>query len=261
MKAKWSVLVVEDEPVTREHICALVREDSDLELAGSCSTAEEALRLLDEKPVDLLLLDVQLPGPDGFELLRALRARGRELPLVIFITAYDQYALRAFEVHALDYLLKPFSQKRFREAIGRAKSRLESARLHETLERLQALLNAQGQGQGRAPQRLLIKSGGRIAFLPFDEIDYIEAEGKYALVHAKGRTHRLRESLSALEKKLDARFVRVHRSAIVNVERLKEIHPWFHGDLVLVLQDGTELKASRRYKSLLEERLGGKLSL
>jgi len=257
MKAKWSVLVVEDEPVTREHICGLVREDSDFELAGSCATVEEALALWDEKPVDLLLLDVQLPGPDGFELLRALRARGRELPLVIFITAYDQYALEAFEVHALDYLLKPFSRKRFREALRRAKAQLQSARLHETLERLQTLLNA----QGRIRPRLLIKSGERIAFLPFDEIDYIEAEGKYALVHAKGQTHRLRESLSALEQKLDARFVRVHKSAIVNVEHIQEIHPWFHGDLVLVLQDGTELKASRRYKAQLKARLGDRLSL
>ena len=254
---KWTVLVVEDEPVTREHICALVKQDPDFKLAGGCATVEEALSLLDERPVDLLLLDVQLPGEDGFGLLRALRAEGRALPLVIFITAYDQYAIQAFEVHALDYLLKPFSQRRFREALGRAKAQLQSARLHETLERLRALLDAPGHGA----KRLLIKAGGRITFLPFDEIDWIEAEGKYALIHSRGQTHRLRESLHSLEQRLDARFVRVHRSAIVNVERIKEIHPWFHGDLVLVLRDGTELKASRRYKPQLEARLGDRLSL
>jgi two-component system LytT family response regulator len=213
--------------------------------------------------VDLLLLDVQLPGSggNGFALLRALREQGLPLPWVIFITAYDQYALQAFEVHASDYLLKPFSQRRFREALERAKAQLQSARLDETLKRLQALLNAQGPTQAQPARRLLVKSSGRITFLPVDEIDYIEAEGKYAVVHAKGQTHRLRESLRSLEQRLDARFVRVHKSTIVNVERIQELHPWFHGDGVIVLEDGTELRLSRRYKPLLEERLGGRLSL
>jgi two-component system LytT family response regulator len=260
---RLKTLVVEDEPVTREHICALVNEDPELELLRGCETVAEALEAIAAQRPDLLLLDVQLPGEDGFSLLEALA----EPPAVIFITAYDKYALKAFEVHALDYLLKPFDRERFQKAVQRAKVQVRSAQAEDVLQRMRALLVQIREGTGPdassspAPlERLMIKSSGRIFFLTVDEIDWIEAEGNYPRLHVGQEAYRLRETLSALEQKLDSRrFVRIHRGSIVNLDRVQEIQLWFHGDYVILLKNGTKLTLSRRYKAKVEAQLGGRL--
>lgn len=255
---RLSVLVVEDEPLTQEYICALVAEDPELKLLGGCGTVAEGLAAINAEQPDLLLLDVQLPEGDGFVLLGALE----ELPAVIFITAYDRYALRAFRVHAVDYLLKPFERERFREAIGRAKAQLRSSGVEAMamVGRLRALLTEMQAAVPNRPERLMIKAGGRVTFLPVVEIDWIEAKGNYVQLHAGREAYRLRESLSALEEKLDQQcFVRIHRSFIVNLEQVREFQPWFHGEYIVILKDGTKLKLTRRYKVQVEAQLGGRL--
>jgi two-component system, LytTR family, response regulator len=193
---------------------------------------------------------------DGFEVLRALPVD--RMPGVIFVTAYDQHALRAFEVHAIDYLLKPFDDTRFAEAVERAKRNLRSAEVGDLSRRLVGLLE---QGGARAPgaalTRLIVKHEGRVAFVRVEDLDWIEAADYYVKLHTQGQVHLLRESLNALETRLDpARFFRVHRSAIVNLDRIRELQPYFKGEHILLLQDGTRLKLSRARREHLETRLG-----
>jgi two-component system LytT family response regulator len=185
--------------------------------------------------------------------------------VVVFVTAYDEYALRAFEVHAVAYLLKPFDRERFHQAMGRAKTQIRSAHAQELLARMQGLLNdldkgSKGSSSARGLERMVIKSGGRTFFLSTSEIDWIETEGNYVRLHVGSESYRLRETLATLEEKLNSqRFARIHRRYLVNLDRMQELQPWFHGDFVVILKDGTELRLSRRYKSRLEEKLGGRL--
>jgi two-component system LytT family response regulator len=198
-----------------------------------------------------------MPVLDGFGVLQALD--GSSLPVVIFVTAHDRYALKAFEVHALDYLLKPFDKARFADALERAKTQVRQGSATALNERFQELLHSV-PGHRPAPERLMVKSGGRIYFVRIEDIDWIEAAGNYVRLHTATEDHLLRESLTALESKLDPRrFVRIHRSTIVNLERIRELQPAFHGDYVVILQDGTELALSRSCRDKLEESLGDAL--
>lgn len=256
-KAPIRTLIVDDEPLARRRLQSLLGKDSEVLVVGSCASGLEALKLAHEQSPDLIFLDVQMPRMDGFEFLRAMKLE--KLPQVIFVTAYDAYALQAFEVSALDYLLKPFDDERFRKALLRAKERLFDQSGIDSNDRILSLLETL-QPKSRSLDRVLIKMGERAFFLRTDEIDWIEAEGKYVRLHAGQRSYLLREGIGELELQLDAeKFLRIHRSTIVNIDRIKEMHPWFHGDYEIILLDGTRLSLSRRYRVRLKGLAGNSL--
>jgi two-component system LytT family response regulator len=246
-------LVVDDEPLARRRIRQLLAHDHEIETVGECADGFEAIAAINSHAPDLVFLDVQMPELDGFDVLARLdRAR---LPLVVFVTAYDSYALRAFEVSAVDYLLKPFDRRRFAAALARVKSRLARERGTELTARTLALLEELRARESHV-ERLMIKAGGRAFFLKTDEIDWIEAEGKYVRLHAARESYLLREPIGSLEAQLDPRkFLRIHRSSIVNIDRVRELQPWFHQDYRVILRDGTELTLSRSCRKKLAELL------
>jgi two-component system LytT family response regulator len=249
------VLVVDDEPLAREMLREMLEADQDVEIVGERSNGREAVEAIRVHSPDLLFLDVQMPELGGFEVLEALGTG--PMPHVIFVTAYDQYAVRAFEVHALDYLLKPFDRERFDISWQRAKTQIVREKDGGRDQRILALLEELKAGSSRYLERLVIKSGGRIYFLETNEIDWIEAEGNYVSVHSGKKTHLLRETISSLESQLDPRkFLRIHRSSIVRIDRIKELQPWFHGEYHVILQNGTQLMLSRNYREKLQEALG-----
>lgn len=261
-------LIVDDEPAGREGLRHLLRGDPEVVLSGECATGREAAAAIVTGAPDLVFLDVQMPELDGFGVLREVG--GARLPVVVFVTAYDSYALRAFDVHAIDYLLKPFTDERFREALERAKRQVRQERLSEMSGRLATLLDdhfAPPPSSAGAPvaappaasylERLVIKSGGRVTLLRAADIEWIDADGDYVRIHVGKTWHLLRETMKQLEAQLDpARFVRIHRSTIVNLERIRELQPFFRGEYVVVLHSGVTLKLSRGYREHLEATLG-----
>lgn len=254
-------LLVDDEPVAREGLRVLLANDPEIEVVGECADGREAVEAIRELAPHLVFLDVQMPELDGFGVIDEVGAD--EMPVVVFVTAYDQYALRAFDVAALDYLLKPYDDERFATAVTRAKTQIREGAVGALSRQLIALLESQaGVAAGRPLpsgylQRVMLKTAGRVVFLKVDEIDWIEAEGDYVRLHVGGNTHLLRDTMKRLEEQLDpSKFARTHRSSIVNLERIKELHPYFHGDYVILLKDGTELKLSRSRRQALEDRLG-----
>jgi two-component system LytT family response regulator len=254
---KFRTLIVDDEPLARQRLRKLLEADPDIAILGECGDGQQALADLRELRPDLVFLDVQMPVLDGFGVLQGLA--GTPLPVVIFVTAHDRYALKAFDVHALDYLLKPFDKARFTTALTRAKAQLRQGAAAALDQRLQELLQTV-EGRRHGAERLMVKSGGRITFVRSADIDWIEAAGNYVRLHVGKEDHLLRESLTALEKRLDAgRFVRVHRSTIVNVDRIREIQPAWGADYVIILRDGKELALSRGCRDKLEASLGNAL--
>jgi two-component system LytT family response regulator len=257
MKNTIRVLIIDDEPLARRRLAKLLRDDAEVEVIGECANGREAIAAIEAEQPDLLFLDVQMPEIDGFAVLAAIDED--KMPLVIFVTAFDQYALRAFEVHAVDYLLKPFDRARFAGAFEQAKHRLKSERGEQMSARTLALLE-ELKAQSKYLERLIIKSGGRVFFIKSDDIDWIEAEGKYVRLHVGKDSHLLREAISTLESRLDPKkFLRIHRSHIVNIERIKELEPWFHNEYRVILRDGTKLMMSRSCRKRLGELLGGEL--
>jgi two-component system LytT family response regulator len=248
-------LIVDDEPLARERLRTLLQQESDIEIVGECADGRQAVGAIGTDAPDLVFLDIQMPVLDGFGVLQSLD--DRPLPAIIFVTAYDQYALRAFDVHALDYLLKPFTAKRFQKALERARAELVrgengKAGFEQRLINLLEDLN----GEKRHPKRLVVKSSGRVYFLKIDEIDWIEAEGNYVRLHVGANSHLLRETMKGMEAALDAdRFIRIHRSTIVNTERIRELQPLFHGEYAVILNDGTRLVASRGPENRLRRML------
>ena len=244
------VLIVDDEPLARERIRSLLRNEPDVEVVGECADGPAAVQAVKNTSPDLMFLDVQMQGMSGFEVLRELN--GTRLPLVIFVTAYDRHALKAFEVHALDYLLKPFKQARFRETVKRAREALAGKEAAEISRKLLALVS-QNRPEPEHLTRLAINTGERVVLVKTDAVDYIEAAGNYVVVHAGKETHVMRETLTALEQKLNPRrFLRISRSTLVNLDRVKELQPLFKGDHVLVLQDGKRLTMTRGYREVQE---------
>ena len=239
---KLRVLVVDDEPLARTNLVVLLKLDAGIESVSECGSAMEAVAQIRKQNPDLVFLDVQMPECDGFDVLELL---GRDLPpSIIFVTAYDQYALRAFEAGALDYLLKPFDNARFALALGRAKERI-----------------GRGKNLPRKTERLAVKSAGQVSFLKISEIDWIEAADYYACLHVKGRTHLLRRSLSELDQELDpAVFCRIHRSTIVNLDRVRGLELNEDGEYEVLLDNGTRLALSRRYRKQAQSRLGVRCS-
>jgi two-component system LytT family response regulator len=245
-------LIVDDEPLGRQRIRSLLKDESDLEIVGECGDGREALAAIRDHQPDLVFLDVQMPGLDGFGVLEAVGPK--YMPAVIFVTAHDSHALRAFEVHAVDYLLKPFDRRRLQQALQRARQQIDQR--EQTVGQYSALLE-DVQSHRRFLDRLVIKSAGRVFFLKTGEIDWIEAAGNYLRLHVGGEVHLLRETMSNLESRLNSgKFLRIHRSTMVNLERIKELSPMFHGDYRVLLHDGTELTLSRSYRPKLQELLG-----
>ena len=265
----FRVVVVDDEVTARTGIAALVGADPELEVVAACASGKEAITAIHELEPDLVLLDVQMPRMDGFEVLRAVGAE--QMPMVVFVTAYDQFALKAFEVFAFDYLLKPFDDDRFRATMARAKIALRNAEdgrfgrqiralIEQTRDRGVAPDEAAGEGSGGPLTRLVVKTGGRVTLLRVEEIDWIEAADYCVRVHSRGRSFMIRESMGSLEGRLDAsRFFRTSRSAIVNLDRVEEIQPAFRGEHVIILRDRTKVALSRprrpRLEALLQQRL------
>jgi len=249
------VLVVDDEPLAREKLRTLLQKESDVEIVGECRDGAAAVSAIGRLTPDLVFLDVQMPEVDGFGVLEAIDPRA--MPAVIFVTAYDKYALKAFDVHALDYLLKPFDRARFHKALARARADLQRDRGGTALDRrLRALLEDVGARNPHA-RRLVIKDAGRVFFLRVEELDWIESAGNYARLHTAGEVHLMRETMKALESRLDPEtFVRIHRAAIVNLDRVKELRPGLRGEYVVVLENGREIASSRnqgeRIRALLK---------
>jgi two-component system, LytTR family, response regulator len=247
---KIRALIVDDEPPARELIATLLRKEPDVDIVGECPDGRSAVAAIERLSPDLVFLDVQMPGLDGFGVLNALPSE--RWPLVVFVTAYDKHAVRAFEVHALDYLLKPFEYNRLREAVQRARAQLDHRDGPPHQARLLALLEDL-QRRSQTWDRVAVREDRRVTFLRPDEIDWIEAEGNYLRLHTGKKSYMLRETMSAAEARLASKkFLRVSRSALVNLERVKEWQPLFHGDSILILVDGTRLTVSRVYRESLD---------
>ena len=251
--SRLTTLIVDDEPMARERIAGLLAQEPDVEVVGQCSDGMQAVSAIQQLAPELVFLDVQMPAVDGFGVIRQVGAE--RMPLVVFVTAYDEYALQAFEVHALDYLLKPFGRDRFRQCLAHARQLRDRHRAGELGKSLMALVHDVKPEQ-RRQERLVVKSGGRVFFVRTDDIVWIEAAGNYVRLHLKEQSHLFRETMNQMESRLDPeRFFRIHRSRIVNTEHIKELQPWLNGEYVVVLQNGTELRLSRSYRERLEERL------
>jgi two-component system, LytTR family, response regulator len=260
MTAKIKTLIIDDEPLARRNLRLLLEKDPQIEILEECRNGREAVKAINALSPDLIFLDIQMPEMDGFDVLA--RVGPEHIQAIIFVTAFDQYALKAFDVHALDYLLKPFDDERFARALERAKSQIEAREIDRLSKRLLALLEERDSARKGSRQqanyltRVMIKVSGRVTLLKVDEIDFIEADGNYAKLHVGRKAHLLREKMHDLEKRLDpAKFVRIHRSVIVNLDRIKEMHPHFNGDYIVVLEDGRKLRLSRTRRENLEAKL------
>jgi two-component system LytT family response regulator len=251
---KIQTLIVDDDPLARERLRKLLEQEPEIELAGECSNGREAVETIQKQPPDLVFLDVQMPELDGFGVLEAIR--GPKMPAVIFVTAHDKFALRAFEVHAVDYLLKPFDRERFQTALRRALDHIRHHQSGDLSQRLSALL-AEVKPEPKYLERLAVKSSGRVIFLKADDIDWIEAADNYVSLHVGTETHLHRETMATLAEQLPPKkFLRISRSTIVKVDRIKELQPMFHGEYMVLLRNGTKLTLSRNYREALNQLMG-----
>jgi two-component system LytT family response regulator len=262
---KLRALIVDDELIAREGLRIYLEAEQDMEITGECANGLEAVSAIQEQRPDLVFLDVQMPGLDGFGVIETIGVE--RMPTVIFVTAYDKYALRAFDAHALDYLLKPFDNERFSRALQRARAQIRreiGAEANHQLLALIADLKAVQSGQSerlnpnpKHLERIVIKTAGRIFFMSVDEIDWVEAADNYVKLHAGHESHFLRETVSGLATKLDPqKFLRIRRSTLVNIDHIKELHPLFNGEYLIILRNGKELTSSRRYRINLKTLLG-----
>jgi len=248
---KIRTLIVDDELLARERLRQLLQSEPEIELIGECADGQEAVAAIGKDSPDLIFLDVQMPELDGFGVLEAMTAE--PAPVIVFVTAHDKFALRAFEVHAADYLLKPFDRERFKTALARAVERVKH-REGAASNQAQSAVLAELRPPAKPLERLAVKTGGRVIFVKLEEIDYVEAAHNYVELHVQKQSHLLRETLNSIEARLPAaKFVRISRSVIVNIERVKELQPLFYGEYTVTLQNGTRLTLSRRYRDKLRE--------
>jgi len=246
-------LIVDDEVLARVALLRLLKIERDVSVTGQCGDGESAVQSIQETRPDLVFLDVQMPEMDGFEVVEAIGIE--QMPVTIFVTAFDRYAIRAFDANAVDYLLKPFAPDRLSRALARARDRCLGRQDKEAAQRLFSLLGSRFQSD--YAQRLTVASSGRILFVPVADIDWIQAEGNYARLHVARRIYDVRETLQALTERLDPReFIRIHRSTIVNMRRIREVQPWFQGSHIVVLHGGQELRMSRYQRDAVERLLG-----
>ncbi|MBI2681413.1 MAG: response regulator transcription factor [Candidatus Solibacter usitatus] len=240
-------VIVDDEELARAFLRELLRSHPEIEIAAECANGFEAVKAVADRSPDLLFLDIQMPKLDGFEVLELIEPG----PAVVFVTAYDQYAMRAFDAHAVDYLLKPFGADRFERALERAKARLGERKLPTEV--------ASARPPAERPQRIVVKDGTRVHVIPLDKLDYVEAQDDYVALHSAGKAFLKQQPIGSLESALDpARFVRIHRSAIVNLERVARIEPYGKESRLAILQDGTRLPVSRSGYARLLDAMGNR---
>ena len=248
------VLLSDDESLARERLRHLLKDEADIEIVGECGDGNSAIAMIQQEKPDLVFLDIQMPETDGFGVIAALN--GEPMPLTIFVTAYDRYAMKAFEVHALDYLLKPVGKERLAEALDHARKQLQHPSEASFQRRVLDLL-ADMDARQNVPERIIIKADGEIVCLKPNEIDWAESAGNYVCLHVGSNTHILRETITSLESRLGPRqFLRVHRSTLVNVDRIKTLRPSLYGDYSILLRDGTKLTLSRGFRETVLRRLG-----
>lgn len=249
------ILLVDDEPLARDRLRALLKSEPGAEVIGECGSGTEAVELIRRERPDLVFLDMQMPGADGLQVVAALPAEAR--PAVIFVTAHEKFALEAFNVQAVDYLLKPFDRERFQQAFRRACEHLQARRAGELGQRLESLL-AGAVPAARPPERLAVKADGRLVFVRPDDIVWVEAADNYVILHLRDDRLMVRETLSAIEERLGpGSFARVNRSAIVHLDQIRELQPTFHGDYVVVLRNGTKVPLSRNLRGRLGDLASG----
>ena len=253
-------LIVDDEPLARDTLRLLLDEHADIDVVGDCADGRQAVEAIRTAAPDLVFLDVQMPELDGFGVVQAIGPE--HMPVVLFVTAYDQYALRAFEAQALDYLLKPFDDERFAQAVRRAVQHVRQRSVGALSQQLKGLLEGLGR-VASAParpsyaERIVVRTNTSVVFVPTADIRWVEAAGDYVILHTDGHKHLLRETMTGLLDQLDpALFARIHRSSIVNLDYIRELQPLYHGDYLVVLHDGAELRLSRRYWDAFEAKLG-----
>ena len=253
-----TALIVDDEPLARSYVRNLLKTDDEIKIIGECGNGLEAVDFIAKNNPQLVFLDVQMPELDGLSMLKKLGST--KIPAIIFTTAFEEYAIRAFEFHALDYLLKPFDEERFNKAVKFAKIRLLNP-LEKKQEEIQiSELAKNAKEKSEFLERLLIKQNGRIIFLKVSEIDLIRADDKYVQLHAGKTIHLIRQTLSAMNKQLDPqKFVQIHRSIIINVERIKELQTMFSGDYTIVMENEAEIPLNRNYRKRLFEIIGNPL--
>ena len=252
---KTRVLIVDDEPLARERLRGWLRDEPSVEIVGECGSGAEAINALQSMAVDLVFLDMEMPGGNGLQVLAQLPAEKR--PAVVFATAHERFAVDAFEVQAVDYLLKPFDRERLQTALRRAEEFLRARRAGALEEKLESLLS-EAAGPGKKPERLAVKADGRLVFLKPDEIVWIEAADNYIILHLTDGRLMLRETLAAIEERIGSiSFARVNRSAVVHLDQIKELQPTFHGDYVVVLRDGTKVPLSRSLRGQFGKFIGG----
>jgi len=248
---KLRALIVDDEPLAREWVRDGVAEDRELEVVGESGNGFEAAEAIRRLKPDLVFLDVQMPGLDGFGVLEALSPD--EIPAIVFVTAFDQYAVRAFEAQAVDYLMKPFSRERLEEAVRRVRELLKGRSLEEFRESIGKIVEKVRRDRSY-PEWVLLKADGKNVFVKVKDIDWIESSRNNVRIHVGSTVYLLHETTSAIAQRLDPKkFLRIHRSSIVNIERIKELHPWFNGDYAVILRDGTQLTLSASYRDRLRE--------
>ena len=252
---KTRVLIVDDEPLARERLRGWLRDEPSVEIVGECGSGAEAINALQSMAVDLVFLDMEMPGGNGLQVLAQLPAEKR--PAVVFATAHERFAVDAFEVQAVDYLLKPFDQERLQTALRRAEEFLRARRAGALEEKIESLLS-EAAGPGKKPERMAVKADGRLVFLKPDDIVWIEAADNYIILHLTDGRLMLRETLAAIEERIgSASFARVNRSAVVHLDQIKELQPTFHGDYVVVLRDGTKVPLSRSLRGQFGKFIGG----
>jgi len=255
MLVKIRTLIVDDEDLARDRLKTLLTHEPRIELIGEASDGKSAVSAIEKLKPDLVFLDVQMPELTGFEVLEALDEK--DLPNVVFVTAHDKFALKAFDVHAVDYLLKPFDRERFQLALQRAIAKVEAHKPGQKDEALSAVI--QETKPAGPVERLMVKSEGRVLLVRVDDIDWVEAADNYVNIKVGKESHMMRETMTSLEAKLPVeKFMRISRSTIVNVERIQELQPMFHGEYIVVLKNGTKLTLSRSYRDKLDRLLGGK---
>jgi len=249
-------VIVDDEAHARARIRHALKDEPRFEIVGECANGREAIETVRREKPDLLFLDIQMPRLTGFDVCAQLGESGARMPFIIFCTAYDQYALKAFEVHAIDYLLKPFDRERFKKALDHARTRIRDTKGAPAEQRLAELLKDLRAGTKQS-DRLVFKQDGRVIFVRADAIDWLEADGNYVRVHCGNEAHYIRETLAGLEAQLPLdKFMRLNRSVVANLDRIKEFQPLFYGDYAVLLQSGAKLTLSRNYRDRLERLLG-----
>lgn len=254
-----TALIADDEPLARELLRSMLANHPEITILGECRDGSETIAMVRKHQPDILFLDIQMPERDGFEVLREIPAD--TMPAVVFVTAYDQYAIRAFEVHALDYLLKPFDEERLQRAVLRAREYLarRAGEENDIAERMYRML-CQMQTRPQYTERVVIRDGDRAFLQPASEVDWLEADGKYTRVHVGKEVYSIREGITKLEQELDpSRFLRISRSAVINIDQIREIRSWFQGDYLVVLKSGKQLTSTRTYREGLQALLGRRM--